>query len=68
MPMLLTAALAESVFLQRSRGAQAGGSMGCLVHILQRDKAFSSGHLRSAFIFLVFLGPADLNLVAQSKA
>lgn len=28
-----TAALAESVFLQRSRGAQAGGSTVCLVHI-----------------------------------
>jgi len=66
-----TAALAESVSLQRSRGTLAAGSMGCLVHILRREKGFScvgSGHLRSALIFLVFLGTADLNLIAPSNA
>lgn len=68
---VLTVALAESVFPRRSRGAQAGGSMGCLVHILQRNEAFScigSGHLRGALVFLVFLGTVDLNLIALSKA
>lgn len=48
------------------RGAQAGGRIVC---ILQRVEAFSctgSGHLRSALIFMVFLGTADLNLTEQS--
>ena len=45
--------------------------MSCTVCALQRDETFSCiglGHLGSPWIFLVFLGTADLKLIAPSKA